>query len=60
MSTLWIVERNTGAQARLVMGNLRKQLWRSQEMSRAEFFQLLPEGALLDERTLKNIVRILE
>lgn len=60
MSTLWTVERNTGAQARLVMGNLRKQLWRSQEMSRIEFFQLLPEGTLLDEKTLKTITRILE
>ena len=60
MSTLWTVERNTGAQARLVMGDLRKQLWRSQEMSRIEFFQLLPEGTLLDEKTLKTITRILE
>jgi hypothetical protein len=42
------------------MGDLKKQLWRPQAMSRAEFFRLLPEGTLVDERTLENIVRILE
>jgi len=42
------------------MGNLRKQLWRPQAMSRVDFFQLLPEGTLLDERTLTSIVNILQ
>jgi len=60
MSTLWTVERNTGAQARLVSGDLKKQLWRSQGMSRVEFFQLVPEGAVVDEKALTTIARILE
>lgn len=60
MNTVWTVVQNTGARASLVSGDVRKQLWRSLAMSRWEFFQLLPEGTLLDERTLKNILRILE
>jgi hypothetical protein len=60
MSTLWTVERNTGAQARVVSGDLRKQLWRAQGMSRVAFFQLLPEGTRMDENTLTNIVKVLE
>jgi hypothetical protein len=60
MSKVWTVERNTGARAGLVSGNLRKQLWRSQSMSRGQFFQLLPLGTFLDEKTLTKIVKILE
>jgi hypothetical protein len=59
MSTVWTVERNTGAQARLVSGDLRRQLWRSQGMSRVEFFNLLPEGTVVDEKTLTTIAKIL-
>jgi hypothetical protein len=59
MNTVWTVERNTGARAALVAGDLKKQLWRSLVMTRLEFFQLLPEGALLDDRTLLDIVKIL-
>jgi hypothetical protein len=60
MSTVWTVERNTGARAGLVAGGLKKELWRSLMMSRLDFFQLLPEGTLLDERTLLEISKILE
>jgi hypothetical protein len=60
MSTVWTVERNTGARAGLVAGDVRKQLWRSLRMSRLDFFQLLPEGTLLDEKTLFEISKILE
>jgi hypothetical protein len=60
MTTVWTVERNTGARAGLVMGSLKRQLWRSLAMSREEFFQLLPKGTVVDEAELANIVNILE
>ena len=60
MSTVWTVERNSGARAGLVAGNVRKQLWRPQLMTRVEFFQLFPEGLILDERTLLDILKILK
>jgi hypothetical protein len=60
MNIVWTVERNTGARAGLTAGDLRKQLWRSLSMTRVEFFRLLPEGTLLDERTLVNILKILK
>jgi hypothetical protein len=60
MNTVWTVERNTGARAGLVAGDMRKQLWRALRMSRLDFFQLLPEGKLLDERTLFEISKILK
>jgi hypothetical protein len=60
MSTVWTVVQNTGARAGLVSGDVRKQLWRSLAMSRSEFFQLLPEGTLLDDRTLTTIEQILK
>ena len=60
MSTVWTVERNSGARVGLVSGDQRKQVWRSQVMSRTEFFQLLPNGAMLDERTLLDILKMLK
>jgi hypothetical protein len=59
MSNVWTVVRNTGARVELAAGTMRKHIWRSQTMSRQDFFRLLPEGALLDEVTLRNISLIL-
>jgi len=49
------VEFNTGAQATLVAGKTRRQVWRPLHMSRDDFFRLLPKGRVVDGRFLHAI-----
>jgi hypothetical protein len=49
---MWKVEINSGARATLVAGGLRKQIWRPVTMPRSAFYHFLPEGRLVDDKTL--------
>jgi hypothetical protein len=54
MNKTWTVERNTGTRAELVAEESSKQLWRPQDMSRLDFFEVLPPGGRVDEQTLRT------